>query len=314
MKPLNIAFAGTPEIAATTLEHLIQSQHNIIAVYTQPDRPAGRGKKPKPSEVKVIAEQNNLPVFQPLSFKKSPESVAELKNLKPDVMIVIAYGLLLPKAVLDIPKLGCINIHVSLLPKYRGAAPIQRAILNGDKETGITMMRMDEGLDTGDILTTETMSIGDNETSAELHDRIAQQSGPLLVSTLEGLLLNKITPTKQSDGGTYAHKIQKSEGSIDWKKTAQEIHNKIRGFQTWPSAFTNISGQTVKIIQSEPSTQTTNNPPGTIISIDKTGFKIQTSENIINITKLQFPGKKAMKISDILNGRDLTPLINTTLT
>jgi len=314
MKPLNIAFAGTPEIAATTLEHLIQSQHNIIAVYTQPDRPSGRGKKPKPSKVKVIAEQNNLRVFQPLSFKKSPESVAELKNLKPDVMIVIAYGLLLPKAVLDIPKLGCINIHVSLLPKYRGAAPIQRAILNGDKETGITIMRMDEGLDTGDILTTEIISIGDNETSAELHDRIAQQSGPLLVSTLEGLLLNKITPTKQSDGGTYAHKIQKSEGSIDWKKTAQEIHNKIRGFQTWPSAFTNISGQTVKIIQSEPLTQTTNNPPGTIISIDKTGLKIQTSENIINITKLQFPGKKAMKISDILNGRDLTPLINTTLT
>jgi methionyl-tRNA formyltransferase len=314
MEPLNIVFAGTPDISSIVLNGLLKSQHNIIAVYTQPDRPSGRGKKLKPSPTKLIAESNNIPVYQPLSFKKEPDAVKYLEALKPDIMVVIAYGLLLPKQVLDIPKYGCINIHVSLLPMYRGAAPIQRAILNGDKQTGITIMQMDEGLDTGDILSVEKIDISNTDTSADLHDKIAHQSTPLLLKTLADIQLGTTIPKKQSGEPSYAHKITKEEGKIDWNNSAQRIHDQIRAFYPWPGAYTQIEDQTVKVIESEILDDRSNSVAGTVIAVNKKGLQVATANNkIINILKLQFPGKKAMSVSDILNGKDLSYLVNTKL-
>ncbi len=314
MKPLNIVFAGTPDISAIVLNDLLKSHHNIIAVYSQPDRPAGRGKKLKPSPTKVIAEQNSIPVFQPLSFKKDPQAIEELKTLKPDIMVVIAYGLLLPKQVLDTPKFGCINIHVSLLPKYRGAAPIQRAILNGDKETGITIMQMDEGLDTGDILSQEKIAISNNDTSEDLHGLIAHSSTPLLLKTLEQIQLGTANAKKQIGEPSYAHKISKEEGKINWDNSSQKIHDQVRAFSPWPSAYTVIEGQTTKITQTEIlSSVKSDKDSGTVLEISKQGIQVATNDNVINIIKLQFPGKKAMFIADILNGKDLSYLVNTQL-
>ncbi|QIW10162.1 methionyl-tRNA formyltransferase [Francisella sp. LA112445] len=307
MSKLNIIFAGTPDISAQLLKDLYNTKHNIQAVLTQPDRAKGRGKKVQFSPVKEIALENNTPVFQPLSFKKNPEVLEQIKELKPDVIVVIAYGIIVPKAFLDIPKYGCLNIHVSLLPKWRGAAPIQRAIQSGDKKTGICIMQMDEGLDTGDILNILEVDIQDTDTSQTLYDKFARLSIQPLMETLDTIETIKHKP--QEGQPTYAHKITKQEGLVDFNTTSWQISCHIRAFTPWPSAFFILDNQTVKVGQFEILEQSCNKTPGTILNISKLGFDICTSDKVIRFKQLQFPNKKMLEIADILNGNDLSKYI-----
>ena len=304
MKKLNIIFAGTPAISAQVLKDLYKSQHNIQAVLTQPDRAKGRGKKVQFSPVKEVALVNHTPVFQPLSFKKNPEVIKLIKELKPDVIVVIAYGIIVPQEFLDIPKYGCLNIHVSLLPKWRGAAPIQRAIQAGDTKTGICIMQMDAGLDTGDILNTSAIDIQDTDTSQTLHDKLAKLSIKPLLQTLEKIEI--IKPQPQRGKPTYAYKITKQEGLIDFTKSAWQISCHIRAFTPWPVAYFILDGEAVKVGNFEILDQNVDNSRvGTIIDIDRDGFDIATSDKIIRFKQLQFPNKKMLNIIDILNGKDL---------
>ncbi|ASG68247.1 methionyl-tRNA formyltransferase [Francisella halioticida] len=307
MRKLNIVFAGTPDISAQVLKDLYNTEHNIQAVFTQPDRAKGRGKKIQFSPVKEIALQNNTPIFQPLSFKKNPEILEQLKNLNPDVVIVIAYGIIVPKAFLDIPKYGCLNIHVSLLPKWRGAAPIQRAIQAGDNKTGICIMQMDEGLDTGDILNILEVDIDDTDTSQDLHDKFARLSIQPLIATLNNI--ETIKNKSQEGEPTYAHKITKQEGLVNFNKTSWQISCHIRAFTPWPSAFFILDNQTMKIGQFEILEQSCKKTPGTILDISKLGFDICTGDRVIRFKQLQFPNKKMLSTADILNGRDLSKYI-----
>ncbi|MCF6764875.1 methionyl-tRNA formyltransferase [Thiotrichales bacterium 19S3-7] len=312
---LSVVFAGTPEIAATVLSDLIHSDTvNITAALTQPDRASGRGKKVQESPVKTIAAANSINIIQPTSFKKEPQTIEMLKSLKPDLMIVIAYGLILPKAVLDIPKYGCINIHVSLLPKWRGAAPIQRAIEAGDKTTGISIMQMDLGLDTGDILNTTSCEILANDTAQSLHDKLAKLAAPVLIKTINQIQTGLLSPTKQDNSqATYAEKISKVEGSINWHLSALEIERKIRAFTPWPGSYTLIDGETVKIFDAYVINTTHHYQPGSVINLSKKDIQIATGDGILAITKLQFPGKKPMPIADVINGKSLTHLIGTVI-
>ncbi|MCF6766851.1 methionyl-tRNA formyltransferase [Thiotrichales bacterium 19S11-10] len=314
-KQLSIVFAGTPDISASILSDLIESeQFNIIGVYTQPDRPKGRGRSISQSPVKQIAQNASLNVFQPTSFKKEPHAIDQLKELNPDLMIVIAYGLILPKPVLDIPKYGCINIHVSLLPKWRGAAPIQRAIEHGDKQTGITIMQMDEGLDTGDILNTKVINIEKNETAQSLHDKLAIMATPLLLDTIQKIQNKTISPQTQNEkNASYAEKISKSEGLVNWSLSAIEIERKMRAFFPWPGSYTFINNQMVKLADTSFVEETHQHPPGLIISISNLGMKIATGDGILLINQLQFPGKKMMDIKTLINGRALDGLVNTVI-
>ena len=312
-KKLNIIFAGTPEISEKVLQDLINSQHHVVATLTQPDRPSGRGKKLKPSPVKLLAEKNHIPVLQPISFKQNPEMIAQLEALNADIMVVVAYGIILPQAVLDIPKQGCLNIHVSLLPKYRGAAPIQRALLAGDKVTGITIMQMDKGLDTGDILHTLSYNIADSDTSGSLHDALANISGEAVLTTLKDICLGTLHPQKQSDESSYAKKLTKEEAKIDWHQTAETIERNIRGYNPWPVAHTTIDGETVKVWAASIKDKSLAES-GTILAISKEGVEVATTTKTLCLTTLQFPGKKAMHVQDILNGKDLRHLIGQKLT
>lgn len=307
MRKLNIVFAGTPDISAQVLIDLYKTQHNIQAVLTQPDRAKGRGKKVQFSPVKEVALENNTPVFQPLSFKKNPEVLEQIKELKPDVIVVIAYGIIVPKVFLDIPKFGCLNIHVSLLPKWRGAAPIQRAIQSGDNKTGICIMQMDEGLDTGDILNILEVDIKDSDTSQTLHDKFAKLSIQPLMETLDNIETTEHKP--QEGEPTYAHKITKQEGLIDFAKTSWQISCHIRAFTPWPSAFFILDNQTVKVGQFEILEQSCDKASGTILDITKLGFDVCTNDKIIRFKQLQFPNKKMLQIADILNGKDLNKYI-----
>jgi methionyl-tRNA formyltransferase len=306
MKKLNIVFAGTPDISAQVLKDLYASGHNIQAVLTQPDRAKGRGKKVQCSPVKELALENDTLVLQPQSFKKEPESLYILKELNPDVIIVIAYGIIVPKEFLDIPKYGCLNIHVSLLPKWRGAAPIQRAIQAGDTKTGITIMQMDEGLDTGDILNTLVVDINSDDTSAMLHDRFAKLAIQPLLETLENIKTIEAKPQKGE--ATYAHKITKEEGLIDFTKSSKEIDCHIRAFTPWPSAFFKLDDDTIKVGQFE-IIEADNVQATEVVSISKAGFDVTTADKIIRFKKLQFPNKKMLNIADILNGKDLSKYI-----
>ncbi|WP_432772681.1 methionyl-tRNA formyltransferase [Francisella salimarina] len=307
MKKLNIVFAGTPNISAQVLKDLYQSQHNIQAVLTQPDRAKGRGKKIQFSPVKEVAIANNTPVLQPLSFKKDPQVLEQIRELKPDVVVVIAYGIIVPQEFLDIPKYGCLNIHVSLLPKWRGAAPIQRAIQAGDSKTGICIMQMDAGLDTGDILNTLEIDIQDTDTSQSLHDKFAKLSIKPLLETLENIDMIKSQP--QQGEPTYAHKITKQEGLIDFTKSAKEISCHIRAFTPWPSAFFMLEGEQVKVGEFEILEKSADDEVTAIIDITKNGFDIATNDRIIRFKQLQFPNKKMLNIADILNGKDLDKYI-----
>ncbi|WP_165743941.1 methionyl-tRNA formyltransferase [Pseudoalteromonas sp. Z9A6] len=300
-QPLRIIFAGTPDFAARHLQALIQSEHKIVGVYSQPDRPAGRGKKLKASEVKELALEHNLPVFQPQSLKND-EALAELTSLNADIIIVVAYGLILPKAILEAPRLGCLNVHGSILPRWRGAAPIQRAIWAGDEQTGVTIMQMDEGLDTGDMLHISRCPISTTETSASLYTKLAELGPDALIETINKLANGEITPEPQNDElANYAKKLSKEEADIDWSMSALQIERNIRSFNPWPMCFTQMGGQTVKIHQAQVMLQS--GDPGQILSSDKNGVVVACGEHALCITQLQPQGKKPMAINDFLNGR-----------
>ena len=307
MKPLNIIFAGTPDFAAQHLQALIDSPHNVIAVYTQPDKPAGRGKKLQASPVKQLAEQHQIPVYQPKSLRK-PETQAELTALHADVMVVVAYGLILPQAVLDAPTYGCLNVHGSLLPRWRGAAPIQRAIWAGDKQTGVTIMQMDAGLDTGDMLHKVFCDIDPQDTSADLYHKLAEIAPNVLIEVLNHLTDGTFTAEPQDDmQSNYAEKLSKEEAKLDWQLSAAQLERNIRAFNPWPMAYLQLTDeqgnpQTLKVYQATvlPSVSQT---PGTIISADKNGIQIATADGVLNLLQLQPAGKKPMSTQDLLNGR-----------
>lgn len=306
MSKLNIIFAGTPDFAAQHLQALLDSEHNVIAVYTQPDKPAGRGKKLQASPVKQLAESHNIPVFQPKSLRNA-EAQAELQALNADVMVVVAYGLILPEAVLNAPKYGCLNVHGSLLPRWRGAAPIQRSIWAGDAETGVTIMQMDIGLDTGDMLHKVVTSIEPTETSASLYDKLAKLAPPALIEVLNGLATGAFKPEKQQDDlANYAEKLSKEEAKLDWNLTACQLERNIRAFNPWPVSFLtlNVNGaeQSVKVYQANVLPHQ-NKAAGTVLQADKNGIQIATADGVLNITQLQPQGKKPMSAQDFLNGR-----------
>ena len=298
---MKIIFAGTPDFAATHLQALI-SQHEVVAVYTQPDRPAGRGKKLNASPVKLLAEQNNLPIHQPQSLK-DPEQQTILANLQADIMVVVAYGLILPQVVLDAPRLGCINVHGSILPRWRGAAPIQRAVEAGDKETGVTIMQMDAGLDTGAMLTITRCPIEPSETSGSLYDKLAALGAPALLSTLDKLKAGTAVAVAQdNEQSTYAKKIDKAEALIDWSQPAIIIDQRIRAFSPFPAAYTEIEGLRVKIWAAQTSTQQLGTP-GEIVAADDNGLLVGCGQGSLLLTEIQLAGKSRMPVSEILRSR-----------
>jgi len=298
-----LIFAGTPEFAAIHLNALIDSKHQLIGVYTQPDRPAGRGKKLQASPVKQLAQAHAIPVLQPASLR-TPEAQAALAALGADAMVVVAYGLILPQAVLDAPRLGCLNVHASLLPRWRGAAPIQRAIEAGDRETGTTIMQMDAGLDTGDMLATARCPIGPKTTAASLHDELARVGAPLLVEVLSDLPAYQSRAVAQDDEqANYASKILKSEAELDWRKPAAELDRAIRAFNPFPICFTHLRDQRVKLWQASPAgTAPLSEAPGTILRADRGGILVNCGDSQLNIERLQLPGGKPLGAGQVLNG------------
>ncbi|WP_343291070.1 methionyl-tRNA formyltransferase [Vibrio harveyi] len=300
---LRIVFAGTPDFAARHLAALLSSEHEVIAVYTQPDRPAGRGKKLTASPVKTIALEHNIPVYQPENFK-SDEAKQELADLNADIMVVVAYGLLLPQVVLDTPKLGCINVHGSILPRWRGAAPIQRSIWAGDAETGVTIMQMDIGLDTGDMLKIATLPIEASDTSASMYEKLAGLGPDALIDCLADIATGKAEPVKQDDElANYAKKLSKEEARIDWNDDAAHIERCVRAFNPWPMSHFEAAENSIKVWESRVADQTSDKPAGTILQADKTGIYIATGNGVLVLEQLQVPGKKAMSVQDILNSR-----------
>ncbi|EKE68052.1 methionyl-tRNA formyltransferase [Gallaecimonas xiamenensis] len=301
MSKLRIVFAGTPDFAARHLASLLSSKHEVVAVFTQPDRPAGRGKKLTPSPVKVLAEQHQVPVHQPQSLKK-PEAQAELAQYQADVMVVVAYGLILPQAVLDLPRLGCLNVHGSLLPRWRGAAPIQRAIWAGDKDTGVTIMQMDKGLDAGAMLSKASLAIGQDDTSASLYEKLAELGPKALLDTLDQL--ESLSAEVQDDSqANYAEKLSKEEAQIDWQQDAAFIERCVRAFNPWPVSHFTYQDQSIKVWQAEVVAGPNNQPPGTVLAAGKQGLDVATAQGILRITQLQLPNKKAMTVADVLNAR-----------
>ena len=283
------------------LEAIAQSQHRLLAIYTQPDRPAGRGHKLQHSPIKEWALAHDLPVYQPLNFKNQA-TIDELSSLKPDLMIVIAYGLILPRAVLDIPRLGCINVHASLLPRWRGASPIQQAILHRDAESGVTIMQMDAGMDTGAMLKTVSCPIGNQDTAGILHDTLTSLASAPLLTVLDLLQAGTLTPTPQDNHlATYAPKINKEDAAINWQKTANDIDCQIRAFNPWPIAYTHAKDETIRIHAATVLDIKTSKPPGTILAIDKEGLQIATGQHVLSIQRLQFAGGKAMRVADWLH-------------
>ncbi len=298
---LRIIFAGTPDFAARHLQALFDAGHQVIAVYTQPDRPAGRGQQLQASPVKQLANANNIPVYQPKSLKKA-KAQAELAELAADLMIVVAYGLILPQVVLATPRLGCINVHGSLLPRWRGAAPIQRSIWAGDAETGVTIMQMDEGLDTGAMLSKVSLPITPTDTSATLYDKLAVVGPQALISALSNLPALQQQAIAQDDGlANYAEKLSKEEALLDFTKPAVALEREIRAFNPWPVSYLQLGTQQLKVWQSrvEPG----EGEPGTVVRVNKSGIAIATSDGLLVIEQLQPPGKKAMAVVDFLNGR-----------
>ncbi|HDR0995483.1 methionyl-tRNA formyltransferase [Pasteurella multocida] len=307
MTSLKIIFAGTPAFAAQHLQALLNSHHQVVAVYTQPDKPAGRGKKLQASPVKQLAEQHNIPVYQPKSLRKV-DAQEEMRAIDADVMVVVAYGLILPQAVLAMPRLGCLNVHGSLLPRWRGAAPIQRAIWAGDKQTGITIMQMDEGLDTGDMLYKVYCDIAQDETSTSLYAKLMEIAPPALLHVLDGLDKGKFVSEKQDDiESCYAEKLSKEEAELNWHVSAEQLERHIRAFNPWPVSYfstRDLQGNTqvIKVYKAAVLPHV-DNVAGTILSADKNGIQIATAEGVLNLLQLQLAGKKPMDARDLLNGR-----------
>lgn len=300
---LRIIFAGTPDFAAHHLDALLSSTHQVVGVFTQPDRPAGRGKKLMPSPVKLLAQEHNIPVFQPASLRPA-ENQQLVADLHADVMVVVAYGLILPKAVLDLPRLGCINVHGSLLPRWRGAAPIQRSLWAGDGETGVTIMQMDVGLDTGDMLYKLACPVTPEDTSATLYDKLAQLGPQGLLDTLRQLATGTAQPEVQDETQvTYAEKLSKEEARLNWQLSASQLERCIRAFNPWPVSYFIIDEQPIKVWKASVLESTSATAPGTIIDANKQGIQIATADGVLNIEELQPAGKKAMKAHELLNSR-----------
>ncbi len=308
-RPLNVIFAGTPDFAAESLQALLDSRHRVIAVYTQPDRPAGRGRKLTPSPVKRLALAHELPVLQPETLK-AVEPQAELAALDADIMVVVAYGLILPKAVLKTPRLGCLNVHASLLPRWRGAAPIQRAIEARDTESGVTIMQMDEGLDTGDMLLVRRTPITATTTGGELHDRLAALGGQALVEALDALSDEGLAAMPQPEGGvTYAAKLSKAEAELDFRRSAAELAARIRAFNPWPVAWCTFDGERLRLLMADESELTageTKAPPGTLLDQDGEALRIACGpegREVLRVTQAQLPGGKVLPVSALLHAR-----------
>lgn len=298
---LNIVYMGTPDFAVPALESIISEGHNVQAVFAQPDKPAGRGYNLRKPPVKICAEKHGIAVYQPEKLRDS-DAEAVIKQLNPDIIVVAAYGQILPESILKLPRLGCVNIHASLLPKLRGAAPIQWAIYNGDKVTGITTMKMAKGLDTGDILEQAETEIGENETADSLHDRLSALGAKIIISTLNKLENGSITPRPQGDEFTYAPLIKKSMGEIDFSKTAREIYNMIRAFTPWPSAFTMLNGRRIKIVEAAVSDKTTKMPAGSVCFTDGAISAACGDGSVIDFLVIQPEGSGKMPADAFLRG------------
>lgn len=298
---LRIVFAGTPEFAAEHLKALLDTPHQIIAVYSQPDRPAGRGQKLTPSPVKQLAVQHGIAVYQPQSLR-DPAAQAELAALKPDLMVVVAYGLILPQVVLDIPRLGCINSHASLLPRWRGAAPIQRAVEAGDAQSGVTVMQMEAGLDTGPMLLKVSTPIADDDTGGSLHDRLASLGPQAVIQAISGLSAGSLVGEVQDDSlASYAHKLNKDEARLDWSRPAIELERLVRAFHPWPMCHSTLNSEAIKVHAAALGEGQGN--PGSILAADKTGLTVACGEGALRLTRLQLPGGKALNFSDLYNSR-----------
>ena len=304
---MKIIFAGTPDFAVPALQMLLDSEHEVLAVYTQPDRPAGRGRKLQAGPVKSLALSAGIPVFQPVNLKDEAD-IAQLKALNADLMVVVAYGLILSQAVLDIPNLGCINIHGSLLPRWRGAAPINRAIMAGDKETGVTIMQVVQQLDAGDMLHKTVCAIGEQETATELHDRMMVMGAEGLSKTLELMQANQLNPEKQDEAiVTYAHKLDKSESELDWTQSASDLARQVRGLNAWPVAQTKLENKVMRVWQAEVVAGDSSAIPGMILD-DNKHIDVATGEGVLRLLEIQMPGKKRMQVTDFLNAHQVAGL------
>jgi methionyl-tRNA formyltransferase len=304
---MKIIFAGTPEFAVPTLQMLLDSEHEVCAVYTQPDRPAGRGRKLQPSPVKELALKTGIPVFQPETLK-TDEDLRQIASFNADLMVVVAYGVILTQAVLDTPRLGCINVHGSLLPRWRGAAPIQRAIMAGDEKTGVTIMRMVRKLDAGDMLHKEECVIGPNDTASDLHDKLAQLGAIGLAKVLEQIKAGTVHAEKQDEAlVTYAEKLEKNEAVLDWTQPAEQLARKVRGLNAWPVAQTLCRGEVLRIWRAEAINADTNAEPGSVRCANKT-MDVATGKGMLRLHEVQLPGGKRMSIQAFLNAHDVDAL------
>ncbi|MCJ7558230.1 MAG: methionyl-tRNA formyltransferase [Gammaproteobacteria bacterium] len=306
MASLNLAFAGTPEFSVSALDALHAAGHVISLVFTQPDRPAGRGRKPSPSPVKIRALELNLDIAQPESLRTA-EITRTLQDVQPDLMVVVAYGLIIPRQVLAIPRLGCINIHASLLPRWRGAAPIQRAILSGDSETGVCIMQMDAGLDTGPVWLREKADITDEDTGGSLHDKLAALGAGALLRALPNILSGQPAPVPQDpEGACYASKLDKAEARIDWMDSAGAIWLRIRAFNPWPVAETLYHGERLRIWSARPEPGVSEAAPGCVVGSDKNGVVVATGDGLLRLLQVQMPGKRLVTAREFANANSLS--------
>jgi methionyl-tRNA formyltransferase len=309
MQSLRIAFAGTPQFALPALRALLASRHRLVGVLTQPDRPAGRGRALRASPIKLLATENGLPVAQPATLK-SAEGRAVLDGWAPDLLVVVAYGLILPPSVLMLPRLGCLNIHGSVLPRWRGAAPIQRAVLAGDGETGVSIMQLDEGLDTGPVLLERRLPIGPHDTAGDLHDALSELGARALLEAIDGLVTGELLPRAQSaEGVTYAAKIEKTEARVDWSAPAVQIDRRIRAFNPWPVAETRMAGEGLRLLRSSVAdAHARAAPPGTVLGLADDGLRVACGEGVLAVNELQRAGKRPVSARDFTNAVRLAGL------
>lgn len=304
---MKVIFMGTPDFSVGTLEALVEAGHEVCLVVTQPDKPKGRGKEMQFTPVKEAAVKHGIEVYQPRKIRE-PECVEKLKQYNADIMVVVAFGQILPKEILEMTSYGCVNVHASLLPKYRGAAPIQWSIIDGEEVTGVTTMQMDEGLDTGDMLLKTEVPITKEETGESLHDKLADAGAALCVETLAKLQEGSIVPEKQGESTTaYAKMLDKKLGNIDWSKSAVEIERLVRGLNSWPSAYTHWNQKVMKIWKAEVVTDNSSKEPGVVAKVEKDGFYVQTGDGLLKVLELQIPGKKRMDAGAFLRGYTLEP-------